>query len=75
MSSHGPKDVLALAFTIALSVLAPQCAAANDNCRRLEALSVQYTGVELSADQKKLKQKLVVWYNRNCRGDQSAEAN
>jgi hypothetical protein len=42
---------------------------------RLEALSVQYSGVELNADQKKLKQKLVGWYNRNCRRDQSAEVN
>jgi hypothetical protein len=75
MSGHGPRGVLALAFAIALSAVAPQGAATNDSCRRLEALSVQYTGVELSADQKKLKQKLVVWYNRNCRGDQSAEAN
>jgi hypothetical protein len=75
MSSHGPRSVFALGFAIALSVAAPLGAAANDNCHRLEALSVQYSGVELDADQKKLKQKLVVWYNRNCRLDQSAEAN
>jgi hypothetical protein len=75
MSDRSPRGALALAFAVALSVVAPRGAAANDNCRRLEALSVQYTGVELNADQKRLKQKLVVWYNRNCRGDQSAEAN
>ena len=75
MRGRGPRSVLAVTFAIALSVVAPQVAAANDNCRRLEALSVQYTGVELNADQKRLKQKLVVWYNRNCRSDQSAEAN
>jgi hypothetical protein len=75
MSGHGHGGVAALVVAVALSVIAPQGAAANDNCRRLEALSVQYTGVELSADQKKLKQKLVAWYNKNCHGDQSAEAN
>jgi hypothetical protein len=69
------KGIVALVFASALSMAAPLGALANDNCRRLEALSVQYAGVELNPDQKKLKQKLVVWYNRNCRGDQSAEAN
>jgi hypothetical protein len=72
---YGPRGVLALAFAIAVSMAASHGAAANDNCRCLEALSVQYTGVELNADQKNLKQKLVVWYNKNCRSDQSAKAN
>ena len=75
MSSHGSRGAVALGYGIALSVAAPQGAVANDNCRRLEALSVQYSGVELNADQKKLKQRLVGWYNRNCRHEQSAEAN
>ena len=75
MNGHGPRGASALAFAIALSVTAPQGAIANDNCYRLEALCVQYSGVELNADQKKLKQKLVGWYNRNCRRDQPAEVN
>lgn len=42
-------------------------ALSNDNCRRLEDLARQYAGVTLTADQKRLKRRLVAWYNGNCK--------
>jgi hypothetical protein len=48
---------------------------ANDNCRKLEGLSQLYANVELSNNRKKLKRQLVAWYNRNCHGSESADAN
>jgi hypothetical protein len=37
-----------------------------ENCERLEALSVQYSGVELTSVQKHLKRKMVAWYSTHC---------
>jgi hypothetical protein len=54
--------------------LAPTASLANDNCLRLEALDRQYAGVTLTADQQRLKRKLVAWYNRNCRPTTSRRA-
>jgi hypothetical protein len=45
----------------------------SDNCRRLEDLSRQYAGVQLTSDQQKLKRRLVSWYNVNCRRTRSAD--
>jgi hypothetical protein len=50
-------------------------ASANDNCQHLEALSRQYAGVTLTVDQEKLKRRLVVWYEKNCRERRTAIAN
>ena len=36
------------------------------NCRRLEGLSRQYAGVQLTGSQQQLKRKMVAWYNGNC---------
>jgi hypothetical protein len=46
----------------------------NENCRRLEDLSRQYAGVQLTSAQQQIKRRLVSWYNGNCRRMQSAEA-
>jgi hypothetical protein len=53
----------------------PTTSFANDNCRRLEALSRQYANVELTSGQKQMKRQMTAWYNRNCQLHQSAEAN
>ena len=37
------------------------------NCRRLEDLYRQYAGVKLTSQQQQLKQRLIAWYNGNCR--------
>jgi hypothetical protein len=50
-------------------------ASADDNCQRLETLSQQYAGVTLTVDQERLKRRLVVWYERNCREHRTANAN
>jgi hypothetical protein len=49
-------------------------ASADDNCRRLEVLSQQYEGVALTLDQQRLKHRLVVWYESNCRERRTADA-
>jgi hypothetical protein len=41
MSGHSPESALVLGFAIVLSLAASNSADANDNCHRLEALSVQ----------------------------------
>jgi len=40
---------------------------ADDRCQQLEALNRQYAGVALSADQKRIKRRLVAWYRQNCK--------
>jgi len=49
--------ILALSSNVALSA---------ENCERLEALAVQYTGVELTREQKQIKRKMVIWYSTHC---------
>ncbi len=50
-------------------------ALSNDgNCRRLEALSRQYAGVQLTGSQQQLKRKMVAWYNGNCMRMRRADA-
>jgi hypothetical protein len=44
------------------------------NCRRLEDLARQYAGVQLTSEQKRLKRKLVAWYNDNCKRTRSVAA-
>jgi hypothetical protein len=44
----------------------------ESSCRRLEVLSRQYAGVQLTNQQQHLKRKLVAWYNGNCRQTRSA---
>jgi hypothetical protein len=41
-------------------------ASSAENCERMEALAVQYAGVELTREQKKLKRKMVIWYSTHC---------
>jgi hypothetical protein len=61
-------------FTILL-VGAVKHASADDNCQQLETLSRQYAGVTLTVDQEKLKRRLVVWYEKNCRERRTGIAN
>jgi hypothetical protein len=61
----------ALALLAALSAglilaLGSNVASSAENCERLEALAVQYAGVELTREQKRLKRKMVIWYSTNC---------
>jgi hypothetical protein len=37
-----------------------------ENCQRLEAIAMQYAGVELTSTQKQLKRQMVVWYLVHC---------
>jgi hypothetical protein len=37
-----------------------------ENCQRLEVLATQYSGVELTGEQKQLKRKMVAWYSGHC---------
>jgi hypothetical protein len=37
-----------------------------ENCQRLEVLADQYSGVELTGTQKRLKRKMVAWHSRHC---------
>jgi hypothetical protein len=41
---------------------------AQDRCTQLIALSHEYAHVPLNSEQKRLKRRLVVWYEHNCRG-------
>jgi hypothetical protein len=56
---------LVLCVGIVFTVTSP--AMADPRCQQLEALNRQYTGVTLTADQKKIKRRLMAWYNQNCR--------
>jgi hypothetical protein len=65
-----------LTVSVAAFLLAiPRQSFANDNCQRLETLAQQYAGVELTAYQKQIKAKMVVWYGRNCRGGRRTAEN
>jgi hypothetical protein len=44
----------------------PNRVLADERCQQLESLHAQYAGVELTAEQKVLKQKLVAWYYGHC---------
>jgi hypothetical protein len=46
--------------------LSSNVASSAENCERLEALAVQYTGVELTRGQKQLKLKMIIWYSTHC---------
>jgi hypothetical protein len=75
LTSRLASRLAACGLGIALFVfVAPGPSFANDNCQRLEALSQQYAGVELTTDQQRLKARLVVWYNRNCHDRRQAAA-
>lgn len=52
----------------------PTSVLADARCQQLEALHAQYAGVELTSEQKHLKQKLVAWYYGHCRGRHVAGA-
>jgi hypothetical protein len=49
-------------------------ALSNENCRRLEDLARQYAGVQLTSAQQRLKRKLTVWYNDNCKRARNVHA-
>ena len=44
---------------------------ADNRCEQLEALNAQYAGVPLTAEQQRLKRKLVAWYFGHCRGQRA----
>ena len=61
----------ALALLTAMSAglilaLSSNVASSAENCERLEALAVQYAGVELTRGQKQLKQRMIIWYSTHC---------
>jgi hypothetical protein len=55
--------VLSAGLILAFSAQAAQSA---ESCERLEALAIQFVGVELTSTQKQLKRKMVVWYSVHC---------
>jgi hypothetical protein len=65
------RTVLAAGLLLGIS---STTAFSNENCQKLEALARQYAGVELTAEQKKLKAQMVAWYNQNCRAARRAAA-
>ena len=56
------------------TMVAPAVSRADERCRQLEALRTQYSGVQLTADQKELKIKLVAWYADHCGSHEVADA-
>ena len=64
--------VLAIAGAL-LSAIGSTAALSNESqCRQLEELARQYTGVKLTSEQQQLKRRLVAWYNENCKPTRSA---
>ena len=63
----GLSVVLASVFILGL---APG-AFADNRCQQLEALNAQYAGVPLTADQQRLKRRLVAWYIGHCGGQRA----
>ena len=62
-----PRSVLGAALSAGvLLALSPNPAFSDENCHRLEALAHQYAGVQLTSDQKQIKQQMVAWYSTNC---------
>ena len=58
-----------IAATLLTAMNGTTALANEHNCRRLENLAQEYTGVQLTKPQQQLKRRLVAWYNSNCRGD------
>jgi hypothetical protein len=58
-----PLAVLSAGLILAAS---SKAALSAENCQRLEALAIQYVGVELTSAQKQLKRKMVIWYSTHC---------
>ena len=52
----------------AFITMAPRHSLADARCQRLLALHARYAGVRLTPSQKKLKTKLVAWYDSHCSG-------
>jgi hypothetical protein len=59
------QPIAALSVGLILA-LGSNVASSAENCERLEALAVQYSGVELTREQKRLKRKMVIWYSTHC---------
>jgi hypothetical protein len=49
-----------------LLAFSPNPAFSDENCHRLKALAHEYAGVQLTSDQKQIKQQMVAWYSTNC---------
>jgi hypothetical protein len=60
------RQLLAALSAGLILALSSNVASSAENCERLEALAVQYAGVELTWEQKRLKRKMVIWYSTNC---------
>ena len=58
---------IVLSSVAGLFLLMATPAAADYRCYQLEALNRQYMGVSLTTDQRRIKRRLVAWYNANCR--------
>jgi hypothetical protein len=65
----------ALAVVAVLGAFVPTKSLADGRCQQLEALKVQYAGVQLTADQQQLKRTLVAWYYGHCAGRHVAAEN
>jgi hypothetical protein len=55
--------IISAALILAFS---SNAALSAENCQRLEAIAMQYAGVELTSTQKQLKRQMVVWYSAHC---------
>jgi hypothetical protein len=64
-SALARRPLAALSAGLILA-LGSNVASSTENCERLEALAVQYTGVELTRGQKQLKLKMIIWYSTHC---------
>jgi hypothetical protein len=64
-SALARQSLAALSAGLILA-LTSNVASSAENCARLEALAVQYSGVELTRGQKQPKRKMVIWYSKHC---------
>jgi hypothetical protein len=60
------RQLLAALSAGLILTLSSNVASSTENCERLEALAVQYAGVELTRGQKQLKQRMIIWYSTHC---------
>ncbi len=69
----GPT-ILVISIGAAIAMSSTSALSNESNCRRLEELASQYTGVQLTSQQQQLKRRLVAWYSSNCKQTRSADA-
>jgi hypothetical protein len=65
--------ILGISIGLIIAMSGTSALSNESNCRRLEELSRQYAGVQLTSAQQQIKRRLVTWYNGNCKRTRSAQ--